>query len=125
MHIVKIKTAQEIIKDMAAKYGVGYRDITKHSTYREGTIHIVHSNSGGPISASAWKNLMTLLESNGYTWCTGVLPTQSNKCPNEISRYLHVSKDKTLMLGQPHVAIDGHIDNKLLIKLNDFKKLLK
>lgn len=93
--------------------------------YREGTTHIVHSNTGGPLPTSSWRNLMVLLESKGYVWSTGVLPTQSCKCPNEITRYLIVNKDKTLTFGQPHVAIEGHIDNKLLIKLNDFKKLLK
>src|ERR1035437_1496963 len=96
------------------------------SNYRVGTNYVVHSNSGGPISASAWKNLMLLLESKGYTWCNGNLPTNKIlcKCPSEINRYLIVNESKTLTFGQPHVAIDGHIDNKLLIKLNDFKKLL-
>jgi len=101
------------------------------SMYQPGTKHVINGNSGGPISASAWKNLITLLESKGYTWCAigpqGTFsPTDTCKCPKEMFRYLIVNEDKTLTFGQPYFSpVEGHPDNKLLIKLNDFKKLIK
>ena len=80
--------------------------------------YIVIGNSGN-ISAAAWKNLLQLLDSKGYTWIDGKKPTESGKCPQEMDRKLWVKGNKTLMFGPV-----SHSFNDYFVKLNDFKKII-
>lgn len=78
--------------------------------------HIVTGNNGGSMSVKSWKNLLTLLETKGYSWQAG---GNGPKCPPDRSRYLWVTTNKTLSFGDI-----SHIFRDFVIKLNDFKNTI-
>jgi hypothetical protein len=81
--------------------------------------YVVLSNNDSPITSRQWKGLMELLESKGYFWKDGCVPT-FGKVPPTTERNLWVTEKKTLAFAQA-----GYFLRDFFITLDEFRKMVE
>ncbi len=80
--------------------------------------YVVLSNNDKPITSKQWTDLMVLLESKGYLWKGGYVPT-FGKVPPPVERNLWVN-NKTISFAQAHYTMKDYF-----IKLDEFKSIIE